>query len=90
METCNCLAEIGIYDLKTLVTVPPRDTHKVVSVTPTKCFVTIVVKSLSETLMDDNPTVTSKAAETLSNILKCFEDIDTIGTNCKPNFLYTP
>lgn len=78
VETCNCLAEIGIYDLKTLVTVPPRDTHKVVSVTPTKCFVTIVVKSLSETLMDDNPTVTSKAAETLSNILKCFEDIDTI------------
>ncbi|XP_026322463.1 serine-protein kinase ATM isoform X2 [Hyposmocoma kahamanoa] len=70
IEACNCLSEIGNYDLKTLVTVPPSDTKRVLSVHPKQYFAMVVMSSLAEVLFDEQPGVTNGAAKTLKRLLQ--------------------
>ncbi|XP_063617686.1 serine-protein kinase ATM [Cydia splendana] len=78
IEACNCLAEIGTYDLKTIVTVPPPDTKRVIHLPPKQRFAFAVMAVLSEALCDDNPAATNKAVAALSDIFKYREGKDAL------------
>ncbi|XP_047544765.1 serine-protein kinase ATM isoform X2 [Vanessa atalanta] len=67
---CNCLAEVGAYDMKTLVTVPPADTTRVRDLNPKHYIAILVLKSLSEHLFDEDPTVSNKVTKALNHLLK--------------------
>ncbi|XP_039752989.1 serine-protein kinase ATM isoform X2 [Pararge aegeria] len=70
IEACNCLAEIGTYDIKTLVTVPPVDTQNILNLSPRQFFLQAVILSLSEHLFNEDPTVSNKITKALSRLLK--------------------
>ncbi|XP_047986842.1 serine-protein kinase ATM-like [Leguminivora glycinivorella] len=78
IEACNCLSEIGTYDLKTIVTVPPPDTKRVTHLPPKQSFAFAVVAVLSEALCDDNPAATNKAVGALSDLFKYREGKDAL------------
>ncbi|XP_068621125.1 serine-protein kinase ATM [Battus philenor] len=65
----DCLAEIGTYDLKTLVTVPPNDTTKLINLRPPEYFTFAVVKSLLEMLFDENPVISLKMTNALYHVM---------------------
>ncbi|KPJ15116.1 Serine/threonine-protein kinase ATM [Papilio machaon] len=73
VEASNCLAEVGTYDLKTLVTVPPKDTTQLVNMKPTQYFAITVVKALLEIIFNENPTVSEKVSKALLHLMK-FKD----------------
>ncbi|RVE48633.1 hypothetical protein evm_006704 [Chilo suppressalis] len=81
IEACNCLAEIGTYDLKTLVTLPPIDTQRIVGGEPRQTLASIVVTSLFEVLFDENPQVTNKVTKTLNRLLKFKEGEEAIDSD---------
>ncbi|XP_050361625.1 serine-protein kinase ATM [Nymphalis io] len=70
VEACNCLAEVGAYDMKTLVTVPPADTTRVRDLNPKQYIAILVLRSLSEQLFDEDPTVSNKVTKALNRLLK--------------------
>ncbi|XP_063838719.1 serine-protein kinase ATM isoform X1 [Ostrinia nubilalis] len=78
IEACNCLAVIGTYDLKTLVTVPPPNTKKIVQAEPKQHFAQAVVAALAEFLFDENPAVTNKITKTLHCLFKFREGVHSI------------
>ncbi|KPI93799.1 Serine-protein kinase ATM [Papilio xuthus] len=73
VEASNCLAEVGTYDLKTLVTVPPKDTTQLVNIKPTQYFAITVVKALLEIIFKETPTVSEKVSKALLHLMK-FKD----------------
>ncbi|CAH0748972.1 unnamed protein product [Diatraea saccharalis] len=81
IEACNCLSEIGTYGLKTLVTLPPSDTRRIVSMEPRQTLASTVVTSLAEVVFDENPQVTSKVTKTLHRLLKYREGVEAIDLN---------
>ncbi|XP_049866629.1 serine-protein kinase ATM isoform X2 [Pectinophora gossypiella] len=70
IEACNCLGEIGNYDLKTLVTVPPADTQRVTNIGPKQYFAIISMSSLAEILFDKDPVVTNAVAKMLKHLMQ--------------------
>lgn len=70
IEASNCLSEIGIYDLKTYVTVPPNSTKQLIDVKPTQYFAITAVKSLLEIIFDENPTISYETAKALRDLMK--------------------
>ncbi|KAG6455766.1 serine-protein kinase ATM [Manduca sexta] len=80
-EACNCLSAIGTYDLKTLVTVPPPDTQKLVTVNPKNYFVFVVIKSLVDIIFDENTKLMDKTLETLHSLMKFVENVDALELN---------
>ncbi|KAI5641469.1 telomere-length maintenance and DNA damage repair domain-containing protein [Phthorimaea operculella] len=70
IEACNCLAEIGNYDLKTLVTVPPANTQWINSVPPRQYFAIAVTTALTEVLFDENPLVTNAVSKALKRLFQ--------------------
>ncbi|XP_034831737.1 serine-protein kinase ATM-like [Maniola hyperantus] len=70
IDACNCLAEIGTYDIKTLVTVPPMDTTKILNLNPKQYFAQTVISCLTEHLFNEDPTVSNKVTKALCWILK--------------------
>ncbi|CAH2066738.1 unnamed protein product, partial [Iphiclides podalirius] len=73
IEVSNCLADVGTYDLKTLVTAPPSDTKQLIDVKPTLYFAFIAVTSLLDIIFDEDPTVSYRVAKALYH-LKKFKD----------------
>ncbi|XP_061707147.1 serine-protein kinase ATM isoform X2 [Cydia pomonella] len=78
IEACNCLADIGTYDLKTIVTVPPPDTKRVIHLPPKQSFAFAVVAILSEVLCDENPAAINRAVGALSDLFKYREGKDAL------------
>ncbi|XP_073941777.1 serine-protein kinase ATM-like isoform X3 [Choristoneura fumiferana] len=94
IEACNCLSEIGTYDLKTIVTVPPPDTKRVTHLSPKQCFAFTAVDVLSEVLSDENPAATNKAVLALSDIFRYREgkealELDDVNVQLLKPFLST-
>ncbi|OWR44587.1 serine-protein kinase ATM [Danaus plexippus plexippus] len=69
IKSCECLAEIGCYDIKTLVTVPPTDKSRIVDVSPKQYFAESALSSLAEHLFDDDPTLSNAIAIAISDLL---------------------
>ncbi|XP_023934790.2 serine-protein kinase ATM [Bicyclus anynana] len=70
IEACNCLAEIGTYDIKTLVTVPPVDTKTILNLYPKQYFAQTVILCLTEHLFNEDPILSNKITKALSRVLK--------------------
>ncbi|XP_072936623.1 serine-protein kinase ATM [Epargyreus clarus] len=70
VEACNCLAEIGTYDIKTLVTVSPVNTNKILKTPPKQYFANVALKACSDILFNENPSTCNKVIDAISHILK--------------------
>ncbi|XP_041988824.1 serine-protein kinase ATM [Aricia agestis] len=65
----SCLAEIGSYDLKTLVTIPPLDTNRIVTIHPKMYLATQVLSSLCAILLDSDTHVANEVAKAINTVL---------------------
>lgn len=81
------MAEIGCYDLKTLVTVPPLDTNRIVNVPPTQYFATSVLSTLSKYLLNGDSNVSNKAAKAINHLLKFRDGRTALGKSKSCQFL---
>ncbi|XP_048483774.1 serine-protein kinase ATM [Plutella xylostella] len=70
IKVCNCISELGTFDLKTLVMAAPPDTKTVVDLKPAQYFAIVVLKSLARVLVGEAPAVVSKVMGTLARLLK--------------------
>lgn len=70
IEACNCLAKINTYDLKTLVISSPTDSNNVTGMEPSQYFAFIVLRSLSQMLLDENTLFVGKVISALAKLLK--------------------
>ncbi|KAL4708134.1 hypothetical protein ACJJTC_009913 [Scirpophaga incertulas] len=69
-EACNCLAKIGTYDLKTLVTLSPIKARSLVDTHPRGVIASAAINSLCRVVFDEDPAVTNKVAKALNRLLK--------------------
>lgn len=79
VEACNCLAEIGAYDMKTLVTVSSADTRLIRDLNPKQYFATSVLLSLTEHLFDEDPNVSNKITKALNRLFKFRDGKEALG-----------